>query len=90
MSSLGNANDPLLILVLALAALVVVLLLRRKAPETHVQQASHGGSITHHHDARVSVVVTVERRERSIGRAHVSLRACSPRSLRSPMLSPKR
>lgn len=55
-------DNPLIVLaiVAVLVVLVASFVLRRKAPDTHVQQASHGGVINHHQDARVIVTVTVD------------------------------
>lgn len=55
-------HEPLFWIVLALVA-AVVFLLGRKAPDTHNQKADRGGVINHHHDARVVVTVTMEKRE---------------------------
>jgi hypothetical protein len=57
---LDKLSDPF-VFVPALGLLLALFAVLRKKPETHVQQANHGGVINHHHDDRVSVVVTVER-----------------------------
>ncbi len=56
-------DDPNLLVALALALVLLLVLLRRRKPEVLVQQASHGGVINHRHDARVIVMVTMERSE---------------------------
>ena len=56
-------SDPIVLALLGTVVfLLAALVLRKSTPVTHVQRASHGGTVAHHHDARVSVVVMVERR----------------------------
>ena len=62
--SFDKLSDPLVLALFGLVlSLALVLLLRKKQSESHIQQASQGGTINHHQDARVVVTVTVGRRE---------------------------